>query len=82
MARDMHGDTSEVFRAVLVRGDHTFYEGPYSTRGAARARTTYWENRWGMDAGYTGHVESSQVTWTDVASTSGTVDTAPQDMQE
>lgn len=75
MARDMNRDASEVFRAVLVRGDHTFYEGPYATRGAARARVTYWENAWGTDAGYTGHVESSSVTWT-------RVDTAPQDMQE
>jgi hypothetical protein len=75
MARDMNRDASEVFRAVLVRGDYTFYEGPYATRGAARARVTFWENRWGTEAGYTGHVESSQVTWT-------RVDTTPQDVQE
>ena len=67
MARDMNRDASEVFRAVIVRGDHAFYEGPYATRGAARARVTYWENRWGMEAGYTGRVESSRVTWTDLS---------------
>lgn len=67
-----------VFRAVVTvtRPDGTSWdkcEGPYEAASAAKARVTYWVNRYGPtdqaqpgDWHAHGHVERGEVTWSRV----------------
>jgi len=61
-----------VYRAVTTvpgwRGEGTVtkYEGPYDSPGAAKARVTFWSNRYRREDGttpVTGRVEHGVVAW-------------------
>ncbi|GAA1111947.1 hypothetical protein [Streptomyces javensis] len=72
MARDigMEPDAA-LFRAVIVKSyangtSHTVYEGPYDSRGSARARVSFWRNHFGRRRNgdsADGHVERCQPVW-------------------
>ena len=74
MARYIGMEDDWVYRAVIVcrckdGGDFTSIQGPYSTRGQAKARITRVQRYYAGSAVYesvAGHVEQSPLTWTRV----------------
>lgn len=90
MARNIGADGSDVYRAVITITDAKTgkkslkYEGPYSHKGSAQGRITFWENYFtdydddGRPTGSraTGVVERAQTVWVEVGDDS-TPATAP-----
>jgi hypothetical protein len=70
MARSIAADSTEAWRAVIVRKDsngriYYEYEGIYNTKGTAKGRVTYWR-RYYPKSFYDGWVEKADITWNKV----------------
>lgn len=74
MARNIGADGATVYRAVITKTyadgrTYTAHEGPYTEPGPARARLSFWRNRFAAydDGSHAdGHVEQAHTVWTPI----------------